>query len=165
MEPAYGLSDDQPTARFRRAVENHDVEGALATLAPDVVLRSPITDRIAFRGIDEMRDLFPSIFATIKNIHYFADIGDAATRALFYNARVNGEPVEEATRVELDESQRIKEITIFFRPLPGLATFTAAMAPRVARRRGWLRAMIARLLVAPLGVATRFGDRIITKLA
>ena len=165
MESVRALDNAQPTTQFRHAVENHDVEGALTTLAPNVVLRYPITDRIAFRGLDQMRDLFPSIFATIQNIRYFADIGDTRTRALFYRATVNGEPVEEATRVELDENQRIKEITIFFRPLPGLATFTAAMAPRVARKRGPLRALIARLLVAPLGVATRFGDRIITKFA
>jgi hypothetical protein len=165
MEPVHDLGNAQPTARFRRAVETHDVEGALATLAPDVVLRSPITDRVSFRGVDEMRDLFPSIFATIKNIRYFADIGNSRTRALFYHATVKGEPVEEATRVELDDQQRIREITIFFRPLPGLATFTAAMAPRVARKRGRLRAMMARMLVAPLGIATRAGDRMITKFA
>ena len=164
MEPIHDSGDAQPTARFRQAVETHDVEGALATLAPDIVLRSPITDRISFSGLDEMKDLFPSIFATIENIRYFADIGDSRTRALFYHATVNGQPVEEATRVELDDQQRIREITIFFRPLPGLATFTVAMAPRVARKRGWLRGMIARVLVAPLGIATRAGDRMITKL-
>ena len=110
------------TARFRRAEEAHDIEGVLETLAPDVVVRSPITDRVTFQGRDEVRELLRSVFATIDDISYFADIGDARTRALFYRANVNGEPLEEATRIELDDREQIREITLFFRPLPGLAT-------------------------------------------
>src|SRR2546423_1010387 len=106
------------TARFRRAAEAHDIEDLIDTLAPDVVLHSPITDRVAFHGRDEVRELLGSVFATIEDIRYFADVGDMRTRALFYRASVNGQPLEEATRIELDDQQQIKEITLFFRPLP-----------------------------------------------
>ena len=154
------------TARFRRAEEAHDIEGVLETLAPDVVVRSPITDRVTFQGRDEVRELLRSVFATIDDISYFADVGDARTRALFYRANVNGEPVEEAARIELDDNEQIREIILFFRPLPGLATLTAALGPRVARRKhGGLRSIIARVLLAPLGLATRVGDRLATWLA
>jgi hypothetical protein len=149
------------TARFRRAVEAGDVEGVIETLAPDVVLHSPITARFDFNGRDEVRDLLRSVFATIDGIRYFADVGDDRTRALFYRGSVNGEPLEEATRIELDDEGRIKEITLFFRPLPGLATLTAALAPRVARRHGRFRALVARALTYPLGLATRLGDSIV----
>lgn len=56
----------------------------IATLAPDVVLRSPITDRVVFRGHQEMRELLASVFVVINAIHYFADVGDQRTRALFH---------------------------------------------------------------------------------
>jgi len=153
------------TARFRRAEEAYDIEGVLETLAPDVVVRSPITDRVTFQGRDEVRELLRSVFATIDDISYFADVGDARTRALFYRANVNGEPVEEAARIELDDNEQIREIILFFRPLPGLATLTAALVPRVARKHGRLRSIIARVLLAPLGLATRVGDRLATWLA
>jgi hypothetical protein len=38
------------TVRMRSAAEAHDVEGVVANLAEDAVLRSPVTDRILFRG-------------------------------------------------------------------------------------------------------------------
>ena len=58
------------TARFRRAEEAHDIEGVLETLAPDVVVRSPITDRVTFQGRDEVRELLRSVFATIDDISF-----------------------------------------------------------------------------------------------
>ena len=100
------------------------------------------------------------MFATIADIRYFADVGDDRTRALFYRANVNGYPLDEATRIELNEQQQISELTLYFRPLPGLATLTAALAPRVARRHGSFRSACARLLVGPLGPLTRIGDRL-----
>lgn len=135
------------------------------TLSPDVVVNSPITDRVVFRGPDEVRELLRSVFVTISDIRYFADVGDEHTRALFYRANVNGEPLEEATRIELNDQGQIREITLFFRPLPGLATLTAALAPRLARKHGRLRSLIARVLVGPLGFATRLGDRLVTWFA
>lgn len=147
------------TAAFRRAAEANDIGGLLETLAPDVILRSPITDRISFAGREEIRELLGSVFATISDIRYFADVGNERTRALFYRATVRGQPLEEATRIELDDDGLIREITLFFRPLPGLATLTSVLAPRVARRRGRARAAIARLLLGGLGPAMRIGDR------
>src|SRR4051794_1038078 len=107
------------TARFRAAVEAGDPDGGAATLASDVVLHSPITDRVAFRGPDEVGELLRLVFATISDIRYFAEVGDARTRTLFYRGRIGAQPLEEATRLELDDRQRIREITLFFRPLPG----------------------------------------------
>jgi hypothetical protein len=149
------------TLRFREAAEAGDVEALLSTLAPDVVLRSPISDAVAFRGREEIRELMHAVFATIEDIRYFADVGDARTRALFDRATVGGQALEQAVRVQLDERQQISELTIFFRPLPGLAGLTAGLAPRVAaRKHGRARALIARLLLAPLAIATRAGDRL-----
>lgn len=158
------LSDSPATsARFRSAVEGGDVDGVLTTLSDGVVLRSPFTDRLTFKGHGDMRLLFPHVFASIGKIHYFADIGDSRDRALFYRAEVRGRPIEEATRLRLNPDGLIEEITLFFRPVPSLVTLMAVMAPRIARDRGRLRAMIARLLLSPLAFAARIGDRLVTK--
>ena len=54
------------TRRFREAAEARDVDALLATLSEDVVLRSPITDRITFRGRAQLGELMQSVFATIE---------------------------------------------------------------------------------------------------
>jgi hypothetical protein len=150
------------TARFAAAAEAHDIDGALATMAPDVVLRSPISDRVSFTGHEEMRELLEAVFETISDIEYFVDIGDERTRALFYRGRVGRQPVEEATRATLNEDGLISELTMFFRPLPGLATLAAELGPRVTRRRhGPARALLGHLLLAPLAALTRIGERFI----
>lgn len=154
------LGQHATTARFRSVVEAKDIPGVLDTLAPNVVLRSPITDQVTFVGKEEIGELLRSVFATIDDIHYFVDVGDDHTRALFYRATVNGQPLEEATRVELDDAEQIRELTLFFRPLPGLATLAGALAPRIARKHGPLRSIIAAVMLAPLGLVTRLGDRL-----
>jgi hypothetical protein len=160
-DPATTDPASATTARFRRAGEAGDIDRLLETLAPDAVLRSPITDRLEFRGHDEIRAVMESVFATIDNIRYSADVGHNRTRVLFGRATVNGQPVEEAIRIELDEHERITEMTLFYRPLPGLATLTAALAPRVARKHGPMRSLLARILLAPLAAVIRLGDRLV----
>ena len=152
------------TRRYRDAVERADVEAFMATLAPDVVLRSPITTRIEFRGHDEIRTLMRAVFASIRDIHYYADVGDAGTRALFYRARVGRRPVEEASLVRLGDDALVREITLWFRPLPGLTAVMGRLGPRLARERGPARGALAAALVAPLVMATRAGDAIAVAL-
>jgi SnoaL-like protein len=159
--PESQLHDDcGTTVRLRRAAEAHDADGVMETLSRDVVLRSPITNRVVFRGTDQVREVVRAVFSTLEDIDYFADVGDQRTRALFYRARVGSQPLEEAMRLELNDLAEIAELTIFFRPLPGLATFASALAPRIARRHGRIRSALARLLLSPLAVATRLGDRL-----
>lgn len=150
------------TTRMLRAMEARDLDGMIATLAPDVVLNSPITGRVAFHGHEEMRELMQAHFATVKDLRYFADVGDTRTRAQFYRANVNGRQVEAATRIEVNEQGQISEITIYYRPLPALTALAAALGPLVVEtRHGRLRATVARLLFAPLALATRLGERIV----
>jgi hypothetical protein len=148
----------ETTRRYRAAVESADVESFLATLVPDVVLHSPITARTPFSGHDEMRALMRAVFASIEDIRYFEDIGDAETRALFYRARVGRQEVEEATLVRLDTQALITEIRLWFRPLPGLTAVMAKLGPELARDRGRGRAAAAAALASPLAAAARLGD-------
>lgn len=148
------------TQRFRAAAQAGDVQALLDTLAEDVELYSPISDRVTFRGRAELGELMRSVFATLEDIHYFADVGDARTRVLFDRASVGGEALEQAIRVELNDRHQIERLTIFFRPLPGLTTLAAALAPRVARRRGRGRALLAAVMLAPIAALMRAGDRL-----
>jgi SnoaL-like domain len=156
----------ETTARYSAAAEANDIDGVLATMAPDVTLHSPITERVTFNGRDEMRELLAVAFETISDIRYFEDIGDARTRVLFFRGMVGRQPVEEAARLTLNDDGLITELTLFFRPLPGLTALAAKLGPRItARRHGAVRARLGRLLLAPIAALTRIGDRFIRYFA
>lgn len=160
--PEAAVESHPTTERYRRAAEAGDPDGVVATLAEDVVLFSPITEQVVFRGREEVRELLRSVFATLGDIRYHADVGDQRTRALFDRARLNGRTLEQATRLSLNERDEITEITIFFRPLPGLAALTAALGPRVAAsRHGRARGTVATVLLKPLELLTALGDRFV----
>src|SRR4051794_34966219 len=107
------LSNDVPTAALRRALQARDVDAFLALCSDDVVLHSPMTQRATFQGHSDMRIALRALFATLEDIDYLADIGEDTTRAVFATANVNGERIELATRVELDDQQKVREITYF----------------------------------------------------
>ncbi len=154
----------ETTGRYRAAVEARDIEAFLKTLAPDIALHSLITMRTQFRGHDEMRTLMRALFASVQDIRYFEDVGDATTRALFYRARVGRQAVEEATLVRLDANALVTEIRLWFRPLPGLTAVMAKLGPKLVRPQGRLRAAAVAGLTAPLVAATRAGDALAVSL-
>ncbi len=153
------------TARWRATAEARDIDGFMATLSPRVVLHSPITTRTHFEGHEEVRALIETVFATVEDIHYTDDLGDEHVRALVYRARIGGQEVHEATIVRLDEDGLIAEVTFWVRPLPGLTALTATLGPRLASRRGRLRALLLALLARPLFHLTRVGDVLGVRLA
>jgi len=79
-------------SRFHKASEAHDLDAALATLADDVVIHSPLTDRVAFRGLAEARALFEVVYEKLQDLKYHTTIGDGRTRALVGDAVVGGSP-------------------------------------------------------------------------
>jgi hypothetical protein len=150
------------TARWRAAIEASDVDAFCATLAPGCVLRSPITDATRFDGVEQIRALMPHVLAVVDDIRYTDDVGDERTRALFYTARIAGVDVTEATRVRLDDDALVTDITLWFRPMPGLAALMAELGPRLADTRA--KAAAVRAMTAPLAAITRTGDRVAVKL-
>lgn len=152
------------TARFRAAVQAGDLTAFAQTLAPDVVLRSPVSRKARFERRDEVSALVAVVFDVITEIEYFEDVGSERTRALFYRARVGSEVIEEATLLRLDANTKVMEITLFIRPLPGLTALTAALGPRLARRGGRARAALATAITAPLAALTRAGDAVAVRL-
>lgn len=152
------------TRRYREAVEGGDVEAFLETLSADVVLHSPITMRTQFRGHEELRVLMRAVFASIHGIRYYEDIGDAATRALFYRALIGRQELEEATFVRLGPDALISEIRLWFRPLPGLTAVMGRLGAQLARQHSRARAAAVAGLTSPLVAATRAGDALAVSL-
>lgn len=149
---------------FQRAAATKDIELALSTLADDVVLRSPLTDRFTFDGKDDVGRLFEAAYEKFDGLSYHTLIGD---RVLVGGATAGGQPFEETLLLRLDGAGKIAEITLFIRPLTGLTAVMAALGPALARRNGRSRftAGLLRVMTAPLVAATRSGDRVGVRLA
>jgi hypothetical protein len=158
------LAVDSPLAAYRAAATAQDVAGMLACMREDVVLRSPITDRFAFSGQRQMRDLLEDVHAVVADVVYRDDAGDDRTRVLTLSARVGRQRIDEAMVVTLDDEGLIARMELFIRPLPGLTALAAALGPRVAGRRGRGRALAVRALIAPLAFMTARGEGVGSKL-
>jgi hypothetical protein len=146
------------TAEFCAAGERADLAAFLETLAADVRVRSPISFRTKFDGLDDVAPLMQAAFDVIQEIEYFEDLGTASTRALVYRARIGGQPVEGVILVRLDERAKVREMTLFFRPLPGLTALTARLTPLLAAQRGRARSLMLAAMTRPVAVLTRVGD-------
>jgi len=152
------------SARFRDAGERLDLAAFLETLAPSVRLRSPISFKARFEGFDDVAEVLRSVFDLLRDVEYFEDVGDSTTRALFYRARVRDQPVEGAILVRLDERALVTEMTMFFRPLPGLTELTASLTPRLAAPRGRMRALAVAAMTRPVAVLTSRFDALGVRL-
>jgi SnoaL-like protein len=148
------------TARaFRDAAERRDLEALLATLAPDVVVRSPVSARLRFQGIEDARELFEMVFGALGDFTYTDEFGDEESRILVYRGRLAGHEIEEVQVLRFAADGRIRELSFFIRPLPGLAGVAARFAPLLAaRRHGRLRTLLMRVAGAALRLLVSFGD-------
>ncbi|TDV52404.1 nuclear transport factor 2 family protein [Actinophytocola oryzae] len=142
---------------FRTAARTKDIELAMGTLADDVVLRSPLTDRFTFDGREDVRRLFETAYEKFDGLDYHTVIGG---RVLIGGATAGGQPFEETLVLDLNGAGKITELTLFIRPLTGLTAVLAALGPTLARKNGRRTAGLLRIMAAPLVAATRSGDRV-----
>jgi ketosteroid isomerase-like protein len=155
---------DDTLRRLEAAAAAGDAAGVVACLAPDVVIRSPITARIRFEGLDQAAELFPRVFAVVSEVTFYETVGSGSTRAVFWRGRVRGRLLEEANLLRMDDEGRITEMTVFLRPLAGLLTFAADLAPSLAARRGRLRRTAVRVLLGTVAGLFRSGERTVVAL-
>lgn len=152
---------DHPSiTAWRTAGEELDLAAAASTLAADVVLNSPLTDRIRFEGKAAVTEILQAAFAAIDDISFHTVLGDGSTFALFYTARVGDQPIEEAQLIRLDDAGDIAELTLWLRPLPGTVAVMDGIGAALAGRRDGKRAARAiRFKLRPLIMLTRITDR------
>lgn len=54
-------------ANYRAAAEAGDVDALVRTFHPDVELVSPVSGRMVFRGVDDLRVLMTAVHRTARN--------------------------------------------------------------------------------------------------
>lgn len=146
-------------AAWRMAGEKGDAEQAAHCLTEGVEVISPLTAQFRFHGLAQVREMLAAAFAVISDIRYHTEVGDGSTRALFYHGRCGEESIEEAQLLRFSPDGLITQLTLFGRPLPGLAEAMTAIGPALLTRQG--RPVAAKAIAAatrPLATAVRFGD-------
>lgn len=144
------------TDRLTQAMEAHDLDALLSCFSEDAVVRSPVTSRIVFRGHNEL---------IAEGAHGGALRGRAlrqyAEHDLVYTATTGRQDVEVVNRLEINGEGLIDELTVYVRPLPGLAAMAAALGPPLAaHRRSHAHALALRLFLTPLAFVLARGDHL-----
>ena len=149
------------TTALRAAAEKGDADAVAELLAPDVVFHSPLTARVRFEGKEEVAALHRDIFAVFEDLKTTEALSLGDARSFSFRARVRGVELEAIVLARFNEQGQIVELTIFGRPLPGLAALLTALPPRVsARRRGRLTGALVGFLTRPLAFVLHTADRL-----
>ena len=115
---------------FRLAAEAKDLEQMEATLREDVTLHSPILFR-GFEGRDMVIQVLTHVVATLEDFAYTDELRNEDTVVLRFKAKVGDYELEGIDFLELDEDDRVKELTVFMRPMSALTRFNEQMAARL----------------------------------
>jgi hypothetical protein len=115
---------------FRVAAEAKDVELMTETLREDVVLHSPILFR-GFEGREMVGQVLTHVAATLEDFVYVDELAGENSVCLRFKARVGDRELEGIDFLELDEDGRVKELTVFMRPLSALTRFNEQMKERL----------------------------------
>jgi hypothetical protein len=119
---------------LREALEARDPEMARAAFAESVIIRSPIFS-VEFDGPDEATDVFSAVYEALGEVEYLYDEpGDP--HVFIWRSDVDGEPLEGTDVVRYDADDKVVEVTVFMRPLRGIAAFLDKTGPILAKRRG-----------------------------
>jgi len=130
---------DDALARYCAATEAGDVDGFMATMAPDVEVVSPISGRMVFRGHDDVRVLLGAVYGTLSGLRWTRTVGDGESRVAVGEARILGIGMTDAMVFDLGPDGRIRRIGPHLRPWLALTLFALVLGPKVARHPAIVR--------------------------
>lgn len=124
------------SSEFRKAVEAQDLDAAVACLAPDVVLHSPVTFK-PFEGIDAVRGLFTILFRTFEDFRYTGQFeAPDGSEVLRFLTRVGDRDVEGIDLIHYGDGGLIDDFTVFVRPLSAVTALRDAIGAQLAAGTG-----------------------------
>jgi hypothetical protein len=116
---------------FANAVLADDHDAALATIADDVVFRSPAVYK-PYRGKGQVAGILRLVATVFENFRYTAAWRDGATTVLFFQANVGDRELQGIDILEENEDGLVERFTVMIRPLSGLQAVAAAMAAKLS---------------------------------
>jgi hypothetical protein len=120
-----------PPNRFRQAVEAHNLDLMRDALREDVVFRSPVVFR-PYEGRDAALHLLGIVAKLFEDFRYLDETTDGAGNvSLHFVTRVGEREIEGIDHLALDDEGRVRELTVFLRPLRAVTEFAQLMAERL----------------------------------
>jgi hypothetical protein len=119
-------------ARYCAASSANDINGLLATLAPDAELVSPLSGRMVFRGKRDLAVLLGAIYGLLRDLRWGEAMGDGAMRTVIGSGRLGGLRLDDAMVFELDSEGLIRRVRPHLRPWLSLTALALALGPRLA---------------------------------
>jgi hypothetical protein len=114
---------------FGVAIEAGDEDAALATIAENVVFRSPAVYR-AYEGKATVEVILQAVATVFENFRYTNEWRDGRTTILFFEASVGDRDLQGIDILEANDAGEIEKFTVMIRPLSGLQAVAQAMQAR-----------------------------------
>jgi hypothetical protein len=117
---------------FAVAVLAGNLDAAFATLADDVVFRSPAVHR-PYEGKERVKGLLRLASTVFGDFRYVTEWRDDRTTILAFEASVGNRELQGVDILEENADGLVERFTVLVRPLTGLQALAAAMAARMGR--------------------------------
>ena len=118
---------------FRAAIEAEDPEALTATLADDVVFRSPVVFK-AYEGKPLVATILTQgAMNVFEDFRYTDRFESGDTVALVFEARVGDRELQGLDLLRFDGDGRVRELTVMVRPMSGLTALAEGMAREFER--------------------------------
>jgi len=118
------------THPFGVAIAAGDEDAALATLAGDVVFRSPAV-HTPYAGKATVEGILRLVATVFENFRYTNEWRDGSTTILFFEANVGARELQGIDILEENGDGKIAKFTVMIRPLSGLQAVAQTMAERL----------------------------------
>jgi hypothetical protein len=118
------------THPFGKAIETGDEDAALATIADDVVFRSPAV-HTPYEGKETVEGILRLVATVFENFRYTNEWRDGRTTILFFEANVGARELQGIDILEENDEGKIAKFTVMIRPLSGLQAVSQTMAERL----------------------------------
>jgi hypothetical protein len=114
---------------FRKAVEARDPDAMAATLAENVVFRSPVAFR-PYPGKAITAAILRGVLRVFEDFRYVRELSgdEGRDHALVFEARIGDARVEGCDFLHFDDDGLIDEFTVMVRPLSAAQALSEAMA-------------------------------------
>jgi hypothetical protein len=118
---------------FRAAVEAEDPNALTATLAEDVVFRSPVVFK-AYEGKHVVSMILTEgAMKVFEGFRYVEQLEGEGAAALIFSARVGDREVDGLDLLRFDADGKVSELTVMARPMSGLNALAEAMGREFER--------------------------------
>lgn len=123
---------------MRAAMERRDICAVADAFAANAEFHSPLTDKLTFRGREQIAALAGIVLEVFENFRYTDELMGDEDGFLVGRAKVDGLEIEFVDHLRFDGDGRIASITVFFRPLPAASAALRQIGARLGHLAGTL---------------------------